>query len=221
MVLEAYRHGAFPMADPDSGSLDWYIADPRGLIDLDPASEHAFHVPRRLAKTVRSGKFRVTSDRAFGRVIRECAAPRPPAFHQLAETEDDNPTWIDERIIDIFERLHAAGLAHSVEAWLDPEDRPPELVGGLYGLALGGAFFAESKFSRPALGGRDASKVCLVSLVDRLRRGGFTLLDVQFWNPHLDQFNVRQVEHKAYMGMLAEALEVEAAWGNDEPDGSG
>src|ERR1041385_5220635 len=134
-LLGAYRRGLFPMADPHRpGTLDWHWPDPRGIIPLTEAE--GLHIPRRLRERVRSRRFTITADAAFPDVIRACAAPRPV----------EPTSWIDSRIIDLYTGLHAAGHAHSVEAWLGS---PRQLVGGLYGVHIGAAFFAESKFSRP------------------------------------------------------------------------
>lgn len=196
-LLGAYRQGAFPMADPGSegegGEVHWYSPDPRAILPLD----EGFHVPRRLARTVRSGRFETRFDTCFTEVVRQCAAPR-------RGRED---TWINTWIIDAYTILHEAGHAHSVEAWAGDC-----LVGGLYGVNLGGAFFAESKFSRPELGGRDASKVCLVHLVEHLRRRGFALLDVQLYNPHLEQFGLTLISRKDYLRRLREAIRLDAEW---------
>jgi leucyl/phenylalanyl-tRNA--protein transferase len=165
-VLWAYRRGLFPMADTrDAAGYHWCEPRVRSILPLDGR----FHVPRSLAKRLRRGDYRVTRDRAFGRVIDACR-----------DHADDRPeTWINAGIASLFKTLHHTGHAHSVEAW--SADR---LVGGVYGLSLGGAFFGESMFSRAT----DASKVCLVHLVDHLRQRGYTLLDAQMPNPHLDQF---------------------------------
>lgn len=209
-LLEAYRAGAFPMGEPD-GSVEFYMPRRRGVLPLD----ERFHVPRRLEARVRSRRFTVTSDEAFDEVIRGCAAPR----------RGREETWINEWIIGAYTLLHRAGHAHSVEAWL-PADGQAEggnggtecgartLVGGLYGVALAGAFFAESKFSDPARGGTDASKVCLVHLVRHLRRRGYVLLDVQLENPHLKQFGLEVIARRAYERRLEAALATDASWGD-------
>ncbi|HYE95537.1 MAG TPA: leucyl/phenylalanyl-tRNA--protein transferase, partial [Rubricoccaceae bacterium] len=189
LLLHAYRSGFFPMADPDDGHrIGWYAPTRRGILPLE-----RFHVPRSLARTVQQGRFAVTTDRAFEAVIRACAAPMPGR-------ED---TWISEEIVEAYTELHRLGYAHSVECW-DGE----ALVGGLYGVALGGAFFGESMFHRA----RDASKVALVHLVARLRAGGFALLDVQMQTAHLAQFGVVEVRRDAYERRLALALAVRADW---------
>jgi leucyl/phenylalanyl-tRNA--protein transferase len=193
MLLSAYAQGLFPMAESrESTDIQWFCSDPRGVLPLD-----AFHCPKSLAGTIRAGRFEIRRDTAFEQVMRACAASRP----------SDPETWINETIVDAYTQLHGVGHAHSVEAWF--EDR---LVGGLYGVTLGGAFFGESMFSRSDAGGRDASKVCLVHLVEHLRDRGFVLLDAQVNSPHLEQFGVIDVPMDRYMAMLADALQVEAAW---------
>ena len=187
VLVSAYASGWFPMA-VEAGEIRWYSPDPRGIIPLD-----AFHVPARLARVVRAGKFRVEIDRDFDAVIRACA---------VADRADDEPgTWIDDEIIDSYCMLHRAGLAHSVEAW--QQDR---LVGGLYGVALGGAFFGESMFHRVT----DASKVALVALIDRLRDRGYRLLDIQWVTPHLEQFAAIEVPRRTYLKMLEDAIAIDA-----------
>jgi leucyl/phenylalanyl-tRNA--protein transferase len=198
-LLKAYRAGLFPMADPDSGRIAWFNPDPRGIIPLEPGG---FHVPRSLARRVRSRRFEVRSDTAFERVIGACAEPRL----------DRPDTWIDERIVAAYTALFRAGHAHSVEAWVSAPGAAPELVGGVYGVSIGGAFFAESMFCRPERGGTDASKVCLVHLVSHLRRRGYSLLDVQFWNPHIDQFGVIEIRRRDYLRRLEAATERDTVW---------
>jgi leucyl/phenylalanyl-tRNA---protein transferase len=186
LLLAAYASGWFPMAD-DTGQLSWYSPDPRGVIPLD-----AFHVPARLQRVLRKGAYRIAIDAAFEEVIRACAeAERDPT---------DAGTWISEEIIDSYISLHHHGYAHSVEAWAG--DR---LVGGLYGVSLGGAFFGESMFHRAT----DASKVALVALVDRLRSRGFALLDTQWVTPHLEQFGAVEIPRPEYMQMLEASLKLE------------
>jgi leucyl/phenylalanyl-tRNA--protein transferase len=192
LLLRAYTRGIFPMCDEHSGDIGWYSPDPRGVLPLD-----AFHVPRSLARSVRSGSFEIRSDSAFERVMRECAAP--------ATTRE--ATWIDERLIEAYVGLHRLGFAHSLEAYRDDC-----LVGGLYGVHIRGAFFGESMFSRPELGGTDASKTCLVHLVARLRQGGFSLLDTQFATPHLVRFGCVEIPRVEYLRRLWAALRVEGSW---------
>lgn len=201
-LLEAYRQGFFPMASSARqdapGPLRWYSPDPRAVIPLED-----FHASHSLRRRVRTGRFEMTSDRAFVDVMRGCASPRP----------HEPDTWIDERLVRMYAELHEAGHAHSIEARLDGR-----LVGGLYGVHLGAAFFAESKFSRPGEGGTDASKVCLVHLVHHLRRRGFLLLDVQFANPHLEQFGIEEIPRGAYLARLAQAAAGTATWAPFEPE---
>ena len=189
LMLRAYRHGLFPMAETRRGErLYWLDPDKRGVLPLD-----RFHMPRRLARTVLSGPFEVSVDRDFAGVIGGCAAAAPGR-------ED---TWINPQIERLFGELHGMGHAHSVETWLGEE-----LVGGLYGVAIGGAFFGESMFSFA----RDASKVALVHLVALLRLGGYRLLDTQFVTAHLAQFGAEELAREEYKQRLAAALEAPAAF---------
>jgi leucyl/phenylalanyl-tRNA--protein transferase len=189
ILLAAYAQGIFPMAERrDDPTLFWVSPERRGVIPLDE-----FHVPRRLARTVRSGRFAATSDAAFPDVIQACAETAP------ARKE----TWINAEIVRLYTALHASGHAHSIECWRDGA-----LVGGLYGVSLGGAFFGESMFSRQ----RDASKVALVHLVAQLKRGGYVLLDAQFLTAHLAQFGTLEIPRAAYLRRLSEALAVPAIW---------
>jgi len=189
MLLAAYAQGLFPMAERrDDPTLYWVSPDMRGIIPLD-----AFHVPRRLARTVRAGRFTVTSDKAFPRVMQECAAARPGR----------EQSWINSEILRLYNALSASGHAHSVECW-----REGRLVGGLYGVKLGGAFFGESMFSNE----RDASKVALVALVEMLKAGGFTLLDTQFLTSHLATFGAAEIPRARYLLLLEEAIRHEAVW---------
>jgi leucyl/phenylalanyl-tRNA--protein transferase len=188
ILLAAYCQGLFPMAD-DAGEIGWYDPHPRAIIPLD-----AFHVPRRLARRVRSGGFEIRVDASFRAVVAACAAPRP----------DHVGTWISPEMIDAYAELHRLGLAHSVEAWRDGK-----LVGGLYGVAVRGLFAGESMFSRET----DASKVALVHLVERLRRGGFVLLDSQYVvGGHMLQFGTVEIPRAEYKRRLREALKVEASF---------
>ncbi|WP_439578646.1 leucyl/phenylalanyl-tRNA--protein transferase [Elioraea sp.] len=187
LVLRAYRAGLFPMAERRDGErLYWLDPELRGVQPLD-----GFHLPRRLARTVLSGVFEVRCDTAFIEVMQGCAAP----------TADRPETWINPEIERLFSALHVMGHAHSVECWRDGQ-----LVGGLYGVALGGAFFGESMFSTV----RDASKVALVHLVARLRLGGFRLLDTQFVTEHLARFGAIEVPRSEYRRRLLVALEAPA-----------
>lgn len=200
-LLTAYANGAFPMADPDTGRIEYYQCDPRCVIPLD----ERFHVPKSLGRVVRSGRFEIRTDTGFERVMRECATDR----------DEENRSWISDGIIAAYTKLHELGFAHSVEAWRPASDGgEPLLVGGLYGVSLGKAFFGESMFSRPALGGRDASKVCLVALVGILRRRGFVLLDSQYANDHVLQFGAIEIPAAEYMTILERAVCEPVAWGD-------
>ena len=183
LMLRAYRHGLFPMAETRRGErLYWLDPERRGILPLD-----RFHVPRRLARTVLSEAFTVTVDQDFAGTIVGCAQPAPGR-------ED---TWINPQIERLFSELHRLGHAHSVET-----RRNGQLVGGLYGVAIGAVFFGESMFSVL----RDASKVALVHLVARLRLGNFQLLDTQFVTAHLAQFGAEEVSRDDYRARLARAL---------------
>ena len=189
LVLKAYACGVFPMAErKDDPSVFWVDPDFRGVIPLDE-----FHLPRRLARTVRSGKFQISVDQAFDKVIRKCAE----------RTAGRIESWINGDIVEVYNELHRRGNAHSVECW-----RGDELVGGLYGVSLGAAFFGESMFSRE----RDASKVALVHLVERLRAGGYTLLDTQFVTTHLTGFGAIELPRGTYLEQLRAALERQATF---------
>jgi leucyl/phenylalanyl-tRNA--protein transferase len=183
VLLKAYACGIFPMAESaEDPSLHWIEPDLRGIIPLD-----RFYVSSRLARTVRSEQFKITVNRDFDGVIDGCAEPQ--AGRQR--------TWINERIRTLYKKLHERRHCHSLEVYLDGE-----LVGGLYGVALGRAFFGESMFHRS----RDASKVALVHLVARLRAGGFTLLDTQFVTDHLKTFGAIEVPRRQYHKLLEAAL---------------
>jgi len=187
VLIAAYCRGLFPMADED-GAIYWYDPDPRAILPID-----GFHVSRRLLRTVRRGRFRVQADTAFRKVVEGCAAPAPGR----------EKTWISPEIAEAYTELYRLGFAHCVETWLGEE-----LVGGVYGVAIRGLFAAESMFSRTT----DASKVALVHLVERLRLGGFTLLDVQFVTPHLRRFGALEIPRTRYRALLAQALRVEAVF---------
>lgn len=189
ILLRAYSEGLFPMAERrEDSTLYWVSPEKRGIMPLDH-----FHVPRRLARTVRSSAFIVTADRAFLDVIRACAAPAP----------DRPESWINEEIVRLYATLHSSGHAHSIECWQDGA-----LAGGLYGVRLGAAFFGESMFSRR----RDASKVALVHLAAGLKRGGFLLLDTQFITAHLARFGAIEIPREQYFLKLQAALNREAVW---------
>ncbi|MGC6500386.1 MAG: leucyl/phenylalanyl-tRNA--protein transferase [Henriciella sp.] len=201
-LLNCYRRGVFPMADSRE-DMRLFLMDPdqRGLLPLK-----GFHIPRRLTRTLRKETYRITVDTAFNRVIEACAEARP----------DRPATWINAPILNLYSALHREGHAHSVECW-SPEG---ELIGGLYGVALGGAFFGESMFSRL----RDASKIALVYLVARLIHGGFSLLDAQFHNPHLEQFGLVEVSRGTFRRQLWHALRDSAdfySWPDEDVSAEG
>ena len=183
-LLRAYAVGLFPMAERhDDETLYWIDPEKRGILPID-----RFHLPRRLARKFRRRPFEVRCDTAFERVMRECAAPA-----------DDRPeTWINDEIIALYTELNQMGRAHSVECW-----QAGDLVGGLYGVTLGAAFFGESMFSRET----DASKIALAHLVARLRKGGYSLLDIQFVTEHLSRFGAVEIVRSGYRHLLAEALD--------------
>ncbi|MEX0752852.1 MAG: leucyl/phenylalanyl-tRNA--protein transferase [Xanthobacteraceae bacterium] len=183
VLLKAYACGIFPMAESaDDNALYWIEPEQRGIIPLD-----RFHVPARLARTVRSERFTVEVDRQFEAVIDGCAAPKPGRTR----------TWINDRIRRLYRKLHERGHCHSIEACLDGK-----LVGGLYGVSFARAFFGESMFHHE----RDASKVALVHLVARLRAGGYALLDTQFVTDHLKSFGAVEVPRRHYHKQLEAAL---------------
>jgi len=187
ILLRAYAIGIFPMAEGrEHRELHWIDPEQRGVLPLD-----AFHVPRKLRRRIRRGDFKVTCDNAFAKVIEFCAEP--------ADNRPD--TWINPAIQNLYSELHGMGFAHSIECWQDDE-----LVGGLYGVSLGAAFFGESMFSRVD----DASKVALAHLVLRLRRGGYRLLDTQFVTAHLERFGVIEIPRQEYRSALAQAITSQA-----------
>jgi leucyl/phenylalanyl-tRNA---protein transferase len=196
LLIAAYTAGIFPMAESaDDPELFWIEPQRRGILPLD-----AFHVPRRLARVVRQGRFEIRVDTDFAAVMRGCA-----------ESSEKRPnTWINEEILSIYTALFRRGAAHSVESW-----REGALVGGLYGVALGAAFFGESMFSRET----DASKVALVHLAARLRLGGYRLLDTQFLTPHLARFGGVEISRRDYRRLLAEALAYRASFPAALPGG--
>ena len=177
-LLNAYANGFFPMADAKTGAIDWYSPDPRAIIELDQ-----FRMSRSLRQRIRKGTFDVKIDTRFAAVMRECASREE--------------TWISEGLIQSYTSLFQLGFAHSVETW-----RAGKLVGGLYGVALGGAFFGESMFSLET----DASKVALTALVRRLAEQGFTLLDTQFITPHLAHFGTIEISRGEYLRKLHDAV---------------
>lgn len=186
ILLKGYRSGIFPMAINLRGDLAWFAPDPRALIPLD----ERFHVSKSLQRTLRQKKFEITLDQDFPGVIRACS-----------KTHGD--TWISRQIIEAYSLLHAEGHAHSVETRLDGE-----LVGGLYGVHVGGAFFGESMFHLAT----DASKVALVGLVEHLRARGFAMLDTQWTTPHLERFGTTLVSKEAYLKILEAAVKMNVTW---------
>jgi leucyl/phenylalanyl-tRNA---protein transferase len=187
VLLKAYTAGIFPMAESaDDPALYWIEPEERGVIPLQ-----GFHVSKSLRKSVRKQRFEIRVDTAFDAVMAACAEKTP----------DRDVTWINVRILKLYSQLHKMGCCHSVESWLDGK-----LVGGLYGVRIGAAFFGESMFSRET----DASKVALVHLVARLKFGGFKLLDAQFLNPHLVQFGTYTIKKNDYRPILDAALDGDA-----------
>ena len=183
LLINAYAQGIFPMAD-HFGKIRWYAPDPRAILEHEN-----LYVSRSLRATLRKRIYKVSIDTAFESVMRSCAQRKD--------------TWINESIISTYTQLHYLGLAHSVETWKDGE-----LVGGLYGVSLGGAFMGESMFSRAT----DASKVCLVALVEHLQAQGFVLHDVQYWTPHLASLGVTEIPRKQYERRVRAALQLERSW---------
>jgi leucyl/phenylalanyl-tRNA--protein transferase len=189
ILLRAYAEGLFPMAERrDDPTLFWVSPDMRGIFPLD-----GVHISKRLARAVRSDKFAVTADTAFMDVMKACAAPAPGR----------EETWINDEILRLYGALHASGHAHSIETRLDGI-----LVGGLYGVTLGGAFFGESMFSRAT----DTSKVAFVHLIGRLKRGGYQMLDAQFLTPHLARLGAVEIPRDEYLAKLSRAIGAPAYW---------
>ncbi|MBI3586071.1 MAG: leucyl/phenylalanyl-tRNA--protein transferase [Ignavibacteriales bacterium] len=183
-LLMAYCNGYFPMADSKTGEIGWYSPDPRTIFDLNE-----FNVPRSLRLTIKKNLFEIRLNTRFEEVMRKCG-----------EREE---TWISEDIIQSYVELHRLRFAHSVEAW-----KENKLVGGLYGVAIGGAFFGESMFSRE----RDASKVALVYLVERMKERGFELLDTQYSTPHLTRFGAKEIPREEYLERLKTAIKLSVSF---------
>jgi leucyl/phenylalanyl-tRNA--protein transferase len=188
-LLDAYRHGIFPWPMWDAEPIAWWSPDPRAIIELD-----GLQISRRLRRTLRSGKFRVTSDRNFEGVIRGCAT---------AGDRQDN-TWLLPEMIAAYCRMHELGHAHSVEVW-----HGQQLVGGTYGIAIGGLFAAESMFHRMT----DASKVAVAHLVEHLKRRGYELLDIQQWTPHTGRLGAVEIPRSEFLRRLADAVKQSATFG--------
>jgi leucyl/phenylalanyl-tRNA---protein transferase len=183
LLLAAYCQGIFPMAVNAREDIAWFSPDPRAIIPLD----ERFHIPHGLKRTLKKGLFNVTFDQDFGAVIRACAKAH-------------KSTWISQEIVHSYSQLHKLGFAHSVEVWLEDQ-----LAGGLYGVHIGGVFFGESMFHNV----RDASKVGLVALVERLRERAFLLLDTQWVTAHLTQFGTYEIPKSEYMEILGKAIGLE------------
>lgn len=182
LLVQAYLSGSFPMADPDEGDqIYWHTPETRGLIPLDDT----FKVPKNLMRLYKKEKFELTINRAFPEVIEQCSLLR------------QGDTWISEEIIEVYTEMHKLGLAHSFEVWLDGK-----LVGGLYGVAIGKAFFGESMFQKVT----DTSKIALVFLVEFLKEQNFQLLDCQYLNPHLLQFGAYELTQEEYLLRLQEVI---------------
>lgn len=179
-LREAYAQGFFPMPHPDTGEILWFHPEPRTILPLD-----GFHVSRSLHRTLRKGDFEIRVDHDFAGVMKACA--------------DRAETWITNQFIDVYSEMHEAGDAHSLEVW-----RNDQLIGGVYGVSLGGAFFAESMFHRVT----DMSKVALFHLVERMKGRGMTLLETQFMTPHLKSLGAVEISRARYMKRLGEALRV-------------
>jgi leucyl/phenylalanyl-tRNA--protein transferase len=183
-LLEAYCTGVFPWFDEDC-PICWWSPDPRAIFELNQ-----LHISRRLGRTIRSGRFAITINQAFGDVIRGCA-------------QRDEGTWLTQSMIDAYERLHRLGVAHSVEAWRDGQ-----LAGGLYGVALGGFFAGESMFHRVT----DASKVALAFTVEHLNRRGYRLFDTQFLTEHTARMGAVEIPRREYLRRLQQALRIDASF---------
>ena len=189
LLLDAYRHGIFPWPRDDQSPLSWWSPDPRAVIEFDN-----FHVPRRLARTIRSKRFLATCDRDFSGVIRGCAG----------EHSRYSPTWITPNMVAAYERLHQMGYAHSIEVWQNER-----LVAGTYGVSIGGLFAAESMFHRIT----DASKVALVHLANHLQARGYKLLDVQQWTAHTGRFGAIEIPRSQYLQRLAAVVDLPVTFG--------
>jgi leucyl/phenylalanyl-tRNA--protein transferase len=187
LLLNAYCQGIFPMAE-DDGALAWYDPDPRAVLPLA-----SFHVPRSLKRRMRKQDYEITINSGFREVMVQCAAP---------DTGRES-TWISEELIDLYTQIHDMGYAHSIETWMQGQ-----LVGGVYGVSIGGFFAGESMFSRVTGG----SKLALVGLVSHLKARGFMLLDIQFMTDHLKRFGAREIPRAHYKTQLAEALAVETSF---------
>jgi leucyl/phenylalanyl-tRNA---protein transferase len=183
-ILQAYAHGYFPMATGLDGDIDWFIAEPRTIIPLD----ERFKIRRSLRQALRKIDYEIRINSAFEEVIRACAR------HDI---KDEDGVWLSEEMIRLYTYLHRRGFVHSVEVWIDNQ-----LSGGLYGVAIRGAFFGESMFMRTSY----ASQIALVALVERLRERGYRLLDAQMRTPHIGHFGAIDLTHEEYLGLLYKAM---------------
>jgi leucyl/phenylalanyl-tRNA---protein transferase len=190
-LLDAYSHGIFPWPMWENEPIVWWSPDPRAIFELD-----AFHISRRLARTLRSGRFTATSDRDFAGVIRGCATA----------TGRSGNTWLTPAMIEAYCRVHALGHAHSIEVW-----QGDRLVGGTYGIAIGGLFAAESMFYRV----RDASKVALAHLVAHLNARGYTLFDIQQWTAHTGSLGAIEISRDEYLRRLARVIDLPVTFGDE------
>ncbi|MGP1347390.1 MAG: leucyl/phenylalanyl-tRNA--protein transferase [Phycisphaerales bacterium] len=210
-LLDAYRRGVFPMADGTRGPINWFFADPRGILPLNTPG--ALHIPKRLQRTINQQRFTLTCDKAFPQVIRNCAPARSAV----------DGVWLSRQLIDWYNHLHSAGYAHSIEAWrTDARTDETALVAGVYGVALGAAFFAESMFNIPRprqpdgarhpLDGTDASKVCLITLIHHLERCGFELFDTQMTTDHVATFGGHEIPITRFLPLLDRAVSQPDRW---------
>lgn len=211
LLLAAYRQGIFPMADHESGQIRFYTADPRGVMPI--RREEGLHVPRSVERAIRSERFVLTADLAFERVMRACSRPR---------RSGDAP-WINDQLVEWYVALHEAGQAHSVESWRpNPATGELVLVGGIYGVSIGAAFFGESMFCSPRdrlatgerdpLDGADASKIAMVALIRHLDFCGYELFDIQMVTEHTGRFGGREISADAYTDLLEPAVERRECW---------
>lgn len=188
-LVQAYAEGYFPMPDPETGKILWFRPDPRAIIPLEK-----FHVSRSLQRKIAKEEFQITYDRAFGEVMKGCA--------------ERKETWITKEFHQAYTKLHKLNVGHSVEVW---DRKTEDLVGGVYGIALNGAFFAESKFHRKT----DASKIALYFLVEKLKAQGFSLLEVQFLTPHLKSLGAMEISDEAYRKRLEKALSLPVSFSRE------
>jgi leucyl/phenylalanyl-tRNA---protein transferase len=186
-ILQAYMHGYFPMATSLNGDIDWFIAEPRTVIPLD----ESFHIRRSLRQALRKTDYQIRLNHSFEEVIRACARH---------DVKDEDGVWLSEEMIGLYSELHRRGFVHSVEVWIDGQ-----LSGGLYGVAIKGAFFGESMFMRTSY----ASQIALVALVERLRERGYQLLDAQMRTPHIAHFGALDLPHHEYLNLLYKAMRLD------------